>query len=1443
MKNALFFLSLLLISQTTHAKTWHVNQSIITFPQNGYYWKTALKSFKQALDSSAAGDTIKVAEGLYIPGTTSTSIFNIKNKVVILGGYSAVDSLIARNFSIYKTILSGKYSLTSRVVTVVRIAGCDASTQLDGFIIEDGFDNPSSDGGAGAKIIFSSEIRISNCVFRNNYSSFYGGAVSILQNSKPIFTNCYFQNNESFHSGAVYINLSNGAKFINCVFVDNQGQQTGTVIRAAASATTIINCTIFRNKIIGYDGNTGMDTTAMIYALSNSVISIHNSILFSNTYTAYNGSQSRYSYESPDVFSTNSSIIFSNSISQNQTTGSNLLISVNPRFKDTANIIGQDNRYFTADDGLILTAPCSPALNSGDNSYVSGILTDITGNPRIYNSGITDMGAYEYQYSQGTSIKTVYVNKLATGSSNGSNWSNAYKDLQLALLSCADTIKVAAGDYWPSVSNPYSSFWLRNKVIILGGYPTGGNPTDEQRNPAVNLTKLNGQIPNSGGIRSKRILYAKNVDSTCIVDGIQIVNAKNDYYEMETGALRITNASNPLFFNISISGNDADFYGSGLTIDKGSSPFFSNSNIVDNNRVCVFVQRKSKAEFVKCNFSSNGSPSTGGAVFADSVQLNFDSCVFKSNNGALNLTSVYNTNIKNCTFIGNYSGNGSSVYQKFGTINYYNCTFKDTINNILGGSIYAEQTTANIVKCLFNASRSDRGGAIYNFKSKIFCSGVVFHKTYGKIGGGAVFNTDSAEAKFINCSFNENEAQIFGSCIFNNRSNTDLTNCTLVSNIASRYTSNDTSCVIYNVDSSFSQIKNTIFWGNEPGLRENISPYFNDIVNRTGATRPSAAVLYNSVTQIYGVNGVNSNLVGVNPRFFDYFDADGIDNVFFTSDDGIALSPCSPMLNKGDNSFINGVSTDILNNPRLFNSTVDIGAYEYQNSLNPRNVFYVNPLANGLNDGTSWANAYTSLHKALKNFCADTLKVAQGIYKTSLIARDSFFTVKLGTVILGGYPNAGNPTDQMRSPLLYPTVLDANCGNINDSTDNNYHVVSFPYTEGKALIDGFVIKNGYAYGGSNSYYSFGGGVFVLNSDVTVKDCIIEKNVAINGGGVSFGLSRFHIDKTIIQNNYSFLTGGGMEITFSNGIFSNSVVSSNYCENRGGGLYTYTPSMDIVNVVFNRNKTQYGGGGAYNEYPFDIKYINCTFFRNHTTSAIKYGGGIFVQQGGEAHKAKLYNCIFRDNRWGFIGNPSLLWSDGYYTYNSTIEDFTELIYNTAVQTIGNTNNAIGGEIVFSDTSNAPGPDGVWRTNDDGLKTLFCSAGVNGGLNSIVSNIVTDIKGSLRIQNGIVDLGPYEHNGINDCFPTAIPNLEILRNVKIFPNPTSAIVIVNINEQINGSVVIKIYDNNGRLVKNDNHIFWGNQFRKLINLGELPSGIYMIELITKKGNLKTKISVLK
>ena len=91
----------------------------------------------------------------------------------------------------------------------------------------------------------------------------------------------------------------------------------------------------------------------------------------------------------------------------------------------------------------------------------------------------------------------VFVNANATGNNDGTSWENAFTSLQQAINtaeSCnINEIWVATGTYKPA--DQTSPFSFPANVTLLGGF-NGTETTAVERNPALNLTILSGDLNN-----------------------------------------------------------------------------------------------------------------------------------------------------------------------------------------------------------------------------------------------------------------------------------------------------------------------------------------------------------------------------------------------------------------------------------------------------------------------------------------------------------------------------------------------------------------------------------------------------------------------------------------------------------------------------------------------------------------------------------------------------------------------------------------------------------------------------------------------------------------------------------------------------------------------------------------------------------------------------------
>jgi hypothetical protein len=876
MRKPLILVLLLLAVSTVFSRIVYVK---IGTPgsNNGTSWLNAYTSLGNALNNSIAGDTLKIAAGTYKPGIADTARFRMKNNVVVLGGYSTDTTITTRNWSLYPTIISGEIGDPTypydNIAILLQGFDVNASTIWDGFIVEAG-NNTALHLSGNSQPIFR------NIIFRNNNADnilVATGAAVTSQGGSPQFINCiFFNNNAIYNKGTVYCYDNSTPAFVNCLFAKNYCSRTTSVFYLSRSTTTITNSTFYANFALSND-----DGRCVIAGTDSSLINISNSIFLRNlTQVNYQGNSDVYAQDSSELLLENSTANVSNTIIQNFTAGTSLLVAQNPRFRDTADIDGPDNRFFTPDDGLQLMNPCSPALNSGNNNAVSGILTDILGNPRIFNNQTVDLGPYEVQSAPITPLRVVYVKKTATGTNDGSSWANAFTDLQKALFYCADTIKVAAGTYLPSSQqNQQSAFNLSNHTVIFGGYPNSGTPTDIDRNPQLNITTLSGYL--TPAKQSLSVIYSKRNDSTAIVDGFVIRDAgeQNYFGILRSASVYITSGSSPVLRNIIIQNNqDAPC----ILIAAGSAPRFIDCKI-DSNSTGADIYF-SNPLFKRCTFTGN----TGWVINNLTSPTIIDSCTFIRNVAAMiNNSDNSNGVISNSRFINNGAvETGPDIYNIASSPLIYKCYFSDSITSQYGGAIRNENHSMPVFRsCEFRNFKVSRNGAVVhnaNYSSPTFVSCVFANNSASE--GGVSHSIDFSSPRFINCAAAENMASN-GSFMSNVRSFPEIINTTIT-----RHSKNGGvgASVIVNSDSSRLIIKNSILWGNVFAPYNNvIAEIFNDVIPNV----PSSTTVYNSVTQYYGTNGADGNFVGMNPRMYEYNDPDGLDNIYFTADDGIRLTP------------------------------------------------------------------------------------------------------------------------------------------------------------------------------------------------------------------------------------------------------------------------------------------------------------------------------------------------------------------------------------------------------------------------------------------------------------------------------------------------------------------------------------------------------------------------
>jgi len=434
-------------------------------------------------------------------------------------------------------------------------------------------------------------------------------------------------------------------------------------------------------------------------------------------------------------------------------------------------------------------------------------------------------------------------------------------------------------------------------------------------------------------------------------------------------------------------------------------------------------------------------------------------------------------------------------------------------------------------------------------------------------------------------------------------------------------------------------------------------------------------------------------------------------------------------------------------------------------------TIYVDADANGLNDGSSWADAYNYLQDALTAASSgDEIRVAQGIYKPDQGVginsgdRMATFQLKNGVVIKGGYAGFGEPDPNARDIELYDTILsgdlDGNDIDVNDPADlldeptraeNSYHVVTGGGFQAATVLDSFTVTAGNGNGGGG-IYDRGGGVYNHEGSPTLRNCAIRGNAAFYGGGGIYNLysSACLVDCTL-TGNYVRGMGGGVMNVVSTTTLTHCAISGNATGNVGGGMFNLRGHVTLMNCIVSQNSAGSRGGGLDNMHGnasinkciirensahtggavcnigSNSTFMNCTIMGN----LARYGGGI-RNAGSEL---TLTNCI--------IGRNSAYKGGGIYNHSDNAVTLTTCTFAA--------NSASHGEAMACDSHYLEEASNIQVSNSilwDGGNEIWNND------NSVITITYSDVQGGWPGEGNIdadplfVEPGYWDANGTPD-----------------------------------------------------------------------------------------------
>ncbi len=549
-------------------------------------------------------------------------------------------------------------------------------------------------------------------------------------------------------------------------------------------------------------------------------------------------------------------------------------------------------------------------------------------------------------------------------------------------------------------------------------------------------------------------------------------------------------------------------------------------------------------------------------------------------------------------------------------------------------------------------------------------------------------------------------------------------------------------------------------------------------------------------TDIVSVDNINDDLNCVpDPSYIQYYNSNPAGSNIYLEFDGFTdvMQVKVPVVPSGSYKLKLAVGD-------AFDSQYDTGVFI---KLDASSNIYVDHMATGNNDGRDWANAFTNLKDALTNGANKTIHIAKGTYTPYNPAepgvRGQTFSIPTGVTLLGGYPNGGGA----REPSVHVTNLSGEVDGVPEHHGNSYHVVTVQGVS-SVVLDGLTIKEGNADNANSFGRSRGGGIYIIDSEIILRDVRFRWNRAIYGGAM-FASVMSHV--TIEDSDFkSNLADYGSAIYHSNEtelfiertkIYNNNSLVRCAIE-VNNSLYT-----SINNSLIANNKSQFANAigliATNRDQSMDIN--------NTTILGEAFNRALITMQIGFGDQLDV-NC---NNT--IIAHQDVSFNKNVVVFNNNILNFnTTNCYVQGSSIVGNANNNL-----YSSTS------GDLMLNAD-YSVDPCSPVVDAGNDAFVMG-TTDINGNIRMNN-TVDIGAFESQGTcpgllrNSMEEINTQNISVL----VYPNPTAGSFKINVPN--NKTWIARIYDALGEEVlittnnENDiNHLSSGLYFIQVESEGEI------------------------
>jgi hypothetical protein len=587
----------------SHAAVLRVDSRALGATQDGATWFTAYRTVQAALDAAHDGDDLWIGNSYY-----SENLAVRRANITMTGGFTGGEQT-GVPLGDSPTALSG----TGADLPTLSVTASATGFQMTGFTVR-----YSSRRGAIRCDATGVGIHY-NTITENGVAGGDGGGIVCRQGSEATITHNFITKNKARHGAGIQargasvfivnnVIEENAASFDNAGQPDEVGDEGGGILvlggtaviknneiayntasaMARASAPDTVSARgggiavagadvrITNNTVAFNDVKAGAETGGPAGAGNGGGIYLAGAGLLANNIIAFNtvtGTGAGFtaggvsvSPGAPDAVTVATNLFHANSPD-----GSAAFVGANGNLSGDPKFVGPGQFFYN-----FRLQPGSPAIDSGDDAYVTPGDVDQNGQPRILGARV-DMGAYE-AWPTVILPSRLYVRPGAGGSGDGKTWGTAMGSVQAALDGVAK-----GGDVWVAAGTYHERITLRNGVTLLGGF-VGTETVAAQRDFRANTTTLDGDA-------AGRVVDVPSDVKNATLDGFTVRNGYADGFLISGAGVR-SNGTGTVIANNVIEENQIAYteenpsgYGAGVYIRGGSATV--RHNVIRRNAITL----------------------------------------------------------------------------------------------------------------------------------------------------------------------------------------------------------------------------------------------------------------------------------------------------------------------------------------------------------------------------------------------------------------------------------------------------------------------------------------------------------------------------------------------------------------------------------------------------------------------------------------------------------------------------------------------------------------------------------------------------------------------------------------------------------------------------------------------------------------------------------------